>query len=66
MEASLADGCRLNKMATVAVYFHFEAVSTREFMPGHRPQQDNPAVLAQHVIGLLRNSLGGSNEGIGC
>ena len=48
------------------VFFHFEAVSTRQFMPGHRPQQDNPTVLAQHVIGLLRNSLGGSNEGIGC
>jgi AcrR family transcriptional regulator len=48
------------------VFFHFQAGTTRQFMPGHRPRQDNPAVLAQHVIGLLRNSLGGSNEGTGC
>lgn len=48
------------------VLFHFQAGTTRQFMPGHRPEQDNPAVLAQHVVGLLRNSLGGSNEGIGC
>lgn len=40
------------------VLFHFETGITRKFMPGHRPQQDNPAVLAQHVIGLLRNGLG--------
>ncbi|MDD2308190.1 MAG: TetR/AcrR family transcriptional regulator [Desulfuromonadaceae bacterium] len=45
------------------VFFHFEAGTTRQFMPGHRTQQDNPAVLAQHVIGLLRNSLGKSDEG---
>lgn len=47
------------------VFFHFQAGTTRQFMPGHRPQQDNPAVLAQHVIGLLRNCLGGNNEGKG-
>ena len=48
------------------VFFHYQAGTNRQFMPGHRPRQDNPAVLAQHVIGLLRNSLGGSDEGTGC
>ncbi|MFA7062242.1 MAG: hypothetical protein WC156_15665 [Pedobacter sp.] len=40
------------------VFFHFQADTTRKFMPGYRLQQDNPAVLAQHVVGLLRNGLG--------
>ncbi|MDD2274070.1 MAG: TetR/AcrR family transcriptional regulator [Desulfuromonadaceae bacterium] len=47
------------------VFFHYQAGTTRQFMPGHRPRQDNPAVLAQHVIGLLRNCLGKSDEGTG-
>jgi AcrR family transcriptional regulator len=47
------------------VFFHYQVGIARQFMPGHRPQQDNPDVLARHVIGLLRNGLGGSNERIG-
>jgi len=45
------------------VTFHFQAGATRKFMPGHRPQQDHPAVLARHVVGLLRNGFGASDEG---
>jgi AcrR family transcriptional regulator len=47
------------------VFFPYEVGIARQFMPGHRPQQDNPGVLARHVIGLLRNCLGGSDERIG-
>lgn len=39
------------------VIFHFQTGATRQFMPGHRPQQDNPEVLARHVCELLRRSL---------
>lgn len=39
------------------VFFPFIAGATRKFMPGHRPEQDKPAVLARHVIELLRTSL---------
>lgn len=39
------------------VIFHFQTGATRQFMPGHRPHQDNPEVLARHVCDLLRRSL---------
>jgi len=39
------------------VIFHFQTGATRKFMPGHRPHQDNPKVLARHVCELLRRSL---------
>lgn len=39
------------------VIFHFQTGATRKFMPGHRPHQDNPEVLARHVCDLLRRSL---------
>lgn len=39
------------------VIFHFQVGATRKFMSGHRPQQDNPEVLARHVCELLRRSL---------
>lgn len=44
------------------VFFHFQAGTARQFMPGHLPRQDNPAVLAQHVIGLLHNCLGKNED----
>jgi len=45
------------------VIFHFQSAPIRKFMPGHRPQQDAPEVLARHVAGLLRNGLGASDDG---
>ena len=39
------------------VFFPFQAGTTRRFMPGHRARQDEPAVLARHVIDLLRTGL---------
>lgn len=39
------------------VIFHFQVGTTRRFMPGHRPHQDTPEVLAHHVCELLRRSL---------
>lgn len=39
------------------VIFHFQTGATRKFMPGHRPHQDDPAVLARHVCELLRRGL---------
>jgi len=39
------------------VFFHFQTGAIRKFMPGHRPHQDNPEVLARHVCELLRRSL---------
>jgi AcrR family transcriptional regulator len=45
------------------VIFHFQIGATRKFMPGHRPQQDNPEVLARHVCELLRRSLAAADGG---
>jgi AcrR family transcriptional regulator len=45
------------------VIFHFQTGAIRKFMPGNRPQQDNPKELARHVVGLLRNGLGASDDG---
>lgn len=39
------------------VSFPFES-TTRKFMPGYRPEQECPTVVAKHVITLLRNGLG--------
>jgi len=44
------------------VFFHFEAGPSRQFMPGHLPQHDDPGVLAQHVTSFLRNNLGKRNK----
>ncbi|BCO29928.1 hypothetical protein TspCOW1_00310 [Thiohalobacter sp. COW1] len=44
------------------VIFHFQAGTTRKFMPGHRPRQDNPEVLARHVCELLRRSLAADGD----
>ncbi|UCV23629.1 TetR/AcrR family transcriptional regulator [Ferribacterium limneticum] len=38
----------------------FQTGTTRKFMPGYRPQQDNPEVLAEHICDLLRLRLGAS------
>ncbi len=45
--------------------FPFEAGNFRRFQPGYRPQHEDPAVLARHVVGLLRNGLAGG-VGSGC
>lgn len=39
------------------IVFPFELVTTHKFMPGYRPEHDKPAVMAKHVIDLLRSSL---------
>jgi AcrR family transcriptional regulator len=39
------------------VLFHYQTGAIRKFMPGHRPHQDKPEVLARHVCELLQRSL---------
>lgn len=39
------------------VIFHYQTGAIRKFMPGHRPHQDKPEVLARHVCELLRRCL---------
>ncbi|MFH0784866.1 MAG: TetR/AcrR family transcriptional regulator [Pseudomonadota bacterium] len=39
------------------VLFSLESRKISKFMPGHRPEQDDPAVLSQHVIELLQLGL---------
>ncbi len=47
------------------VIFHFQTGATRKFMPGHRPHQDKPEVLARHVCELLRRSLAAADGDAG-
>lgn len=44
------------------VIYPFETQSVRRFLPGYQRQHEDPEVIARHVIDLLRNGLGGSNE----
>lgn len=48
-------------MLTVSIFglivFSFEAGNARRFLPGYQSQHENPALLAQHVTGLLRHGL---------
>ncbi|CAG0980181.1 Biofilm operon icaADBC HTH-type negative transcriptional regulator IcaR [Burkholderiales bacterium] len=45
------------------VIYPFETQSVRRFLPGYQRQHEEPKAIARHVVGLLRNGLGGSNEG---
>lgn len=39
------------------ITFPFESVTIHKFMPGYRPEHDQPAVIAKHVINLLRSGV---------
>lgn len=41
------------------ILFHFEAGPVRRFLPGGRPEHDDPEVIAAHVTRLLGMRLGG-------
>ncbi|GAB6193804.1 TetR/AcrR family transcriptional regulator [Desulfocastanea catecholica] len=43
------------------VVISFEAGLLRKLMPGHRPEYDNPDMVAKHVIELLRSGLSKTN-----
>ena len=45
------------------VIYPFETQSVRRFLPGYQRQHEDPEAIARHVVGLLRNGLGGSNKG---
>jgi AcrR family transcriptional regulator len=44
------------------VSYPFETQSVRRFLPGYTDQQEDPEVIARHVVGLLRNGLGAGHE----
>ncbi|MYZ50913.1 TetR/AcrR family transcriptional regulator [Malikia spinosa] len=44
------------------VIYPFETLSVRRFLPGYTDQQEDPEVIARHVIGLLRHGLGAGHE----
>jgi AcrR family transcriptional regulator len=44
------------------VIYPFETQSVRRFLLGYAHQHEEPEAIARHVVDLLRNGLGGSNE----
>lgn len=44
------------------VIYPFETQTMRRFLPGYQPQHEVPEVIAQHIVGLLRNGLGAGHE----
>jgi AcrR family transcriptional regulator len=44
------------------VNYPFETQSVRRFLPGYTDQQEDPEVIARHVIGLLRHGLGAGHD----
>lgn len=45
------------------IIFPFEVGDTCRFLPGYRPQNEDPAVLTKHVLRLLRQGLPGTESG---
>ena len=41
------------------IVFPFEAAKACRFMPGHRPENEDPAALARHALGVLLYGLSG-------
>jgi len=39
------------------IIYHFETKAVRRFLPGYEQRREDPAVIAKHVVGLLRNGL---------
>ncbi len=44
------------------VIYPFETQTMRRFLPGYLPQHEDPEVISQHIVGLLRNGLGAGHE----
>ncbi len=44
------------------VIYPFETQAVRRFLPGYQLQHEDPKAIARHVVGVLRNGLGGDNE----
>lgn len=57
------DSCLLAVSIIGLVNYPFETRTALRFLPGHQRWHEEPEVIARHVVGLLRNGLGGSNEG---
>ncbi|MDD5404990.1 MAG: TetR/AcrR family transcriptional regulator [Sulfuricella sp.] len=45
------------------VVYPFETRPVGRFLPGYQRQQEDPEAITRHVVGLLRNGLGASDEG---
>lgn len=51
----------LNAVSIVGlVIYHFETQAIRRFLQGYEQRREDPAVIAKHVVGLLRNGLNSS------
>jgi TetR/AcrR family transcriptional regulator len=44
------------------ILFHFETAPLRRFLPGGKPEHDDPEVIARHVVTLLTQGMGGRSE----
>jgi AcrR family transcriptional regulator len=65
LAAELAPGHDAHRLAVSIiglVFYPFETQSVRRFLPGYAHQNEDPEAIAQHIVGLLRNGLGGTNE----
>jgi AcrR family transcriptional regulator len=65
LAAELAPGHDAHRLAVSIiglVFYPFETQSVRRFLPGYAHQQEDPEAIARHIVGLLRNGLGGINE----
>ncbi|MGB0713784.1 MAG: TetR/AcrR family transcriptional regulator, partial [Gammaproteobacteria bacterium] len=40
------------------ILFHFETAPVRPFLPGVRPEHDDPSIIADHVTSLLSRAMG--------
>ncbi|MES2244872.1 MAG: TetR/AcrR family transcriptional regulator [Pseudomonadota bacterium] len=56
------DAHRLAVSIIGLVFYPFETQSVRRFLPGYAHQNEDPEAIARHIVGLLRNGLGGTNE----
>ncbi|MEO5331560.1 MAG: TetR/AcrR family transcriptional regulator [Magnetococcus sp. YQC-5] len=62
LAADVSPGCDAHLLAISMaglVLYHLETAPIRRFLPGGRPEHDDPAVIAQHVTRLLLQGIGG-------
>lgn len=61
LAAEAAPGCDAHLLAiSIAglILFHFETAPLRRFLPGCRPEHEQPEVIAAHILELLMNGVG--------
>lgn len=68
LATEVAPGCDAHLIAiSIAglILFHFETAPLRRFLPGGRPEHEQPEVIARHILELLMKGVGQRSAEVG-